>query len=156
MEELCVNYCVLVSVVFDNMEKVTEVEFQVTNRQILVQFLIHWSHLLPPFSRISAYAVNSLIPVLQLSEIFVEGFNFDRSLLDLGLKCQLDGYFILDRLLLFHMDGLLDEFFRQMYLLNGTESVQFRDAIVTVVVTLNDHAPLVSHVGALILAGLFC
>jgi hypothetical protein len=71
MEELCVNYYILVSAVFNNMEEVTKVEFQVASRQVLVQFLIHWSHLSPPFSRISVYAVNSLIPVLQLGEIFV-------------------------------------------------------------------------------------
>lgn len=155
-EELCVNYCVIISAAFNNIQsQAPEDHWPLSYRQVLVQFLIHWNRLPEEFQRIRLYAMNALIPILHAGTVFTEGFSFDLNMLELLVACQLDGYPVLDSLLYFHIDILLDEFVKNFILKPRRDAQLFLDAIMTVLDQVPESSILQAHVGSLLLLALY-
>lgn len=156
-EGICVNYCILISAAFNNIQdQIPEEEWPVSYRQILVQFLIHWAQLPSQFVKIKSYALNALIPIIHAGTVFTNGFQFEMPILEMLVSCQANGYPVLDSLLLFHLDILLDEFVKQTFIRNRRESQLFLEAILTVLDYCENAGDMQSHVGSLVLLALSC
>lgn len=155
-QTLCINYCILISAAFNNIQdQIPEESWPVSYRQILVQFLIHWAQLPEGHEKIKSYAINALIPIIHAGTVFTDGFAFDLSILEMMVQCQLNGYPVLDSLLLFHIDILLDEFVKNVFLRNRRESILFSEAILSALEFCNQENVLVNHVGSLVLLSMF-
>ncbi|OHS98790.1 hypothetical protein TRFO_01838 [Tritrichomonas foetus] len=155
-QDVCINYCILISAAFNNIQdQIPEDEWPLSYRQVLVQFLIHWAQLPDEFEKIQAYAVNALIPIIHAGTVFTDGFSFELPMLEMMVKCQLSGYPVLDSLLLFHLDILLDEFVKCSFLRNKRESQLFLEAILGALEYCEDASVLQNHVGSLLLLALF-
>ena len=156
-EALCINYCILISAAFNNIQdQIPEEEWPVSYRQILFQFLIHWAELPEEFDKLKAYSLNALIPIIHAGPVFTNGFAFTLSMLDLMLKCQLNGYPILDALLIYHMDILMNEYVRQVFLKPKREAQLFLDAILAALENCEDMTLLSPNAGCLILLAMHC
>ena len=154
-ESLCVDYCIIVSAAFNNiLDQIPETEWPLSYRQVLVQFLIHWAQLPQELSKIQAYAINALIPIIHAGPVFAEGFVFDMKMLEMMVGCQLAGYPVLDSLLLYHADILLDEYVKNAFLRPRQQAQLFHDAILSVLSQTEDSFMLQAHVGSLILLAL--
>ncbi|OHT00499.1 hypothetical protein TRFO_32767 [Tritrichomonas foetus] len=154
-QDLCVNYCILISAAFNNIqEQISEDDCPLSYRQVLVQFLIHWAQLPPEFEKIQAYAINALIPIIHAGTVFADGYSFELPILEMMLQCQLSGYPVLDTLLLFHLDILLDVYVKNCLIRNKREAQPFFDAILAVIDYCNDASVLQAHLGYLILLAL--
>jgi hypothetical protein len=81
---------------------------------------------------------------------------FDAPVLEMMLRCQLEGYLVFDSLLLSDLDTLLDEFVTQIFVRPRTESVQFLEAVIHALEQCSDRVLLESHLGAIVLTALFC
>ena len=153
--QLCTNYCILISETFNNIhDQISEEEWPLSYRQVLVRFLVHWEQLPDSFEKLKFYALNALIPIIHAGTVFTEGFSLDLSLLDLLLQYQMKGYSILDSLLLFHLDILLDEFVKNCIIQPKREARVFLNAILSAIESCNDVAILQTHVGALVMLAL--
>ena len=155
-KDLCVNYCILISAAFNNIPgQISEEDFPLPNRQVLVQFLTHWAQLPPEFEQVRSYAINALIPIIHAGTVFTDGFIFELPMLEMLTQCQLNGYPVLDSLLLFHLDILLDEFVKSAFLRPKREAQLFLEAIISALEYCDDSSVLQTHVGSLILLAMF-
>lgn len=156
-EALCINYCILISAAFNNIQdQIPEDEWPVSYRQILFQFLIHWAELPDKFDKLKSYSLNALIPIIHAGPVFTNGFAFTLSMLELMLKCQLNGYPMLDALLTYHMDILMNIYVRQVFLKPKRESQLFLDAILAALENCDDASLLLPSAGWLVLLALHC
>jgi hypothetical protein len=74
-QDLCVNFCIVVSATFNNLQrKISEEEWSISSRQLFVQFLKHWAQLPDCCATIRSYALNSLIPIINTEPIFTNRF----------------------------------------------------------------------------------
>jgi hypothetical protein len=154
-EDLVVNYCILVSIAFNNFSgQVDQTSLPVTARQILVQVLAHWCDLPPSHERISSYAMNALIQVVQSGTVFTPEHVLDESFLELMLKCQLSGNGVLDSLLIYQIDLFLASFCKEGLTRPGGEAKFFLSAILRMLETVGSKETLEAHVGALLLVAL--
>ena len=155
-QDMCINYCILISAAFNNIQdQITEEELPLSYRQVLIQFLIQWADLPSGFEKLQAYATNAMLPIIHAGTIFTDGFSFDLSILQMMTQCQLSGYPVLDSLLLYHMDILLDLYAQNCFLRNRRESLLFLEAIISALEYYDDKSVLQNHVGSLVLLSLF-
>lgn len=155
-QDLCVNYCILISAAFNNIQdQISEEDFPLPSRQVLVKFLSHWAQLPNEFERIQAYAINALIPIIHAGTVYTEGFSFEMPMLEMMVQCQLNGFMVLDSLLFFHLDILLDEFIKCSLLRPKREAQLFLEAIISALMCCNDASVLQTHVGSLILIAMY-
>jgi hypothetical protein len=151
-QDFCVNFCILTSTSFNNIEsQIGEEDFPLSSRQSLVQFLTHWCEVPDQFEKLSIYAKNALGSILRLGTVFAGSYEFHAAFLELMLKCELAGYDVLQALLKFHVDILMSEYVTHALLRNRRESTLFIDAIMAVLTVADDRDELKSHVGALLL-----
>jgi hypothetical protein len=159
-KDLCVNFCIVVSATFNNLQrKISEEEWPITSRQLFVQFLKHWAQLPDCCGMIRSYALNSLIPIISTGPIFTNRFPLDLPLLTMMIQCQLKGYPVLFSLLEFHGDTLFSEFVTQSFLQPRRESQLFLGAILASLTEgsftiFNDVSAVEVHIGALVLIAL--
>ena len=151
-QEICLNYCILISAAFNNIAtQLPEEQFPVSYRQILFNFLIHWAQLPDKYEKLRSYALNALIPITHTGTIFTNGFEIDLNIFDMMIKCQLSGFPVLDSLLIFHFDVLLEIYVKQAFLKPKREAQVFIDAIISALAQCNSPELLHHHVGFLIL-----
>lgn len=151
-EALCINYCILCSAIFKNLEDEIQEDFwPLIYRQVQVKFLIHWCQLPDRFEVIKDYSLNTLLLVIQSGPVFTDGFVFDKQILDMMVQCQLKGYRVFYSLLKFHLDFLLDEFVRNSVTREQQENQLFIESILCVLDTCEDASVLQNHIGYLIL-----
>ncbi|KAK8891665.1 hypothetical protein M9Y10_028885 [Tritrichomonas musculus] len=129
--EVCLNYCILVSAIFNNIpgQYLTEEFFPVSERQVLFNFLLHWAQLPDKFAMLKSYARIALIPIIHVGTIFTNGFEFNIDFLDMMIQCQFEGFNVLNSLLTFHFDILIDIFIDQAFYKPKRESQMFFDVI---------------------------
>jgi hypothetical protein len=155
-EDLCVTFCVLVSSAFNNIHgQIPEDDWPVSARQILVQFLLHWAALPPGLEKIKAYAIHALIPIVRAGPVFTSGFAFEMSMLDMMLGCQLEGYSVLDSLLMFHVDVLLDVYVKNALMRGHREALLFLDAIQSALSYCEDANVIQARIGFLMIVALY-
>jgi hypothetical protein len=158
--ELCVNYCVIIATLFNNSEQLNteNEEVDVASKRVIAEFLVHWAQLPSPYTRLAAFALNALVALITAGNAFPDASNIDQPILDMMLKCQLDGYRVFDTLLLFHFDDLIEEFVKQLFLSPRTDSLEYLDAIIATLETENtiNRRTLSAHLGTILLAVSFC
>ncbi|OHT03415.1 hypothetical protein TRFO_06631 [Tritrichomonas foetus] len=156
-QDVCLNYCILISAAFNNISyQLPEEQFSVSYRQILFNFLIHWAQLPDEFEKLRGYALNALIPITHAGTIFTNGFEIDLTIFDMMVQCQMSGFPVLDSLLIFHFDILINIYVKQAFLKPRRESQIFIDAILTSLEQCDSTEIFHSHVGALILLAYNC
>jgi len=155
-ETIAVNYCIIIAAVFNNIVgQIPEEEWPVSYRQILVMFLLHWSELPTTHLKVRTYSLNALIPIMKAGTIFTDGFQFELSMLDVMLECQMEGYDVLGSLLAYHFDILFDVFVKQVFVRSRREASIFFEAVLSSFESCSDADLLQSHVGSLLLLALF-
>ncbi|OHT05776.1 hypothetical protein TRFO_26463 [Tritrichomonas foetus] len=153
-EPMCVNYCILISAAFNNIQDQFPLdELPISYRQVLVQFLVQWTQLplkKKKFNRLRSYSLNALIPILNAGTVFTNGYQFDPSLIDMLVQCQMSGLVVLDSLLFFHVDILLNFFIKNAFLRPKRESQLFLMAIINTVDKITDISYIIKSAGALV------
>ena len=156
-QEICINYCILISATFNNIHVcIPEEEWPITSRQLHVQFLLHWGQLPKEFKKLKSYAINALIPILNSGTVFTNGYSFELPMLDMLLQCQLSGFPVLESLLFFHMDVLLKEFIKRVFVNPRRESQVYLAAIIGALDKLDNGKIINDLVGSLILLAKHC
>ena len=151
-QDLCINYCVIVAAFFNNIhDQIQEEEWPLSNRQIMVKMLIHWVNIPGNFPKLQAYSMNALIPLISSGTIFTDGFEFEPKMLDKLISVQLEGYPVLDSLVLFHVDILLTEFISQYFLRPHRIAIIFANAVIGATDNFVDVDTLQMHAGPLVL-----
>ena len=151
-QEMCIDYCVIVAAFFNNIhDQITEDEWPLSNRQVMVKMLIHWVNIPGNFPKLQAYAMNALIPLISSGTIFTDGFEFEPKMLDKLIAVQLEGYPVLDSLVLFHVDILLTEFISQYFLRPHRIATIFANAVIGATDNFVDRDTLQMHAGPLVL-----
>lgn len=95
----------------------------------MFNFLLHWAQLPDKLNVLKSYARIALIPIIHAGTIFTNGFEFNIDFLDLMIQCQLEGFSVLNSLLTFHFDILIDIFIDQAFYKSKRESQMFFDVI---------------------------
>ncbi|EAY10165.1 hypothetical protein TVAG_088800 [Trichomonas vaginalis G3] len=150
--EMCINYCTIVSAVFNNISgKVTEDEWPLPSRQLMTRILIQWVNIPGNFENLHEHAINALVPVLCAGTIFTNGFEFDPSLMCKLIDIQAEGYLILNFLLTFHVDILMTEFIISAFIEPPHTAQMFQDAIIQAIDYCMNSTALVMHIGPMVL-----
>lgn len=126
-ENFILDYCTIVFTV--SKYDLNDDPWDLSSKQNTASFLINCMDFPGDFERIKRYCLCSLIPLIQSGTLFRDGFEFDTSLLGKLVDAQIEGYQILEGLLLYHSDILVDEYVRQYFLRKRTEAELFLNAI---------------------------
>jgi len=151
-ESLIVNYCIIVAAAFNNIsDQLPEEEWPLSSRQILVQYLMQWAQLPEGFEKIKAYSINALIPILSIGSVFSHGFSCELWLIEKMIECQLEGYYVLDSLLIYHPDILLSEFIKFVFYKPKLVSQLFQDSILNALNQIQEKSVFSINIGYIIL-----
>ncbi|OHS96077.1 hypothetical protein TRFO_37808 [Tritrichomonas foetus] len=134
-KDLMRDYCIVIMIMFvQHSHEVTEEEWPLSSRQVVIRFFINWATTtLPILESLRCYAAAALVTVTGIGPFFNDTCLFDIKALELFAHLESNGFSIIYNLLHFHTELTLKHFIKVCYSLPRASSDLYFDSLLKVI-----------------------